>query len=306
MTQPPFRHPFHSLRWLALLALASLLAALAIVRAELLPATSPTQPMPPLQHAAILAALLAVLAALRSPRLPALRSHSWPTPILLGFGWLAAPALATSLAATTVSPYSRTLLFMLAPLFTAVLAPYLGSREADTPPHAWLASMAAVAGAWLVFPVALPSSWPAAVGFLVILLATVALSAANVLAAQPGPPSALPSAASAALILALASLLWEYPTLPQPAELLTLALLEAPPIALAFWLAPRLGPVAISARAVLTPLFAVLLGIAAMQPQLDWRQLLGLALILAGALALLARPHPAAQPSFLPNPPPAP
>ncbi len=305
MTQTPSRHPVHSPRWLALLALASLLAALAIVRAELLPATSPARPMPPLQHAAVLAALLALLAALRSPRLPAVRPAVWRTPILLGVGWLAAPAIATSLA-TTVSPYSRTLLFMLAPLFTAVLAPYLGSREADTPPHAWLASMAAVAGAWLVFPAALPASWPAAAGCLVLLFATIAISAANVLAAEPALPPVLPASASAALLLALASALCEHLTLPHPAELATLALLEAPPIALAFWLAPRLGPVAISARAVLTPLFAVLLGIAAMQPQLDWRQLLGLALILAGALALLARPHPAAQPSFLPNSPPAP
>jgi len=140
-------------------------------------------------------------------------------------------------------------------------------------------------------------------GFLVLLLATLALSAGNVLAAEPRTPGALVAPGSAALLLALVSVLCEHPILPQPSEILALGLLEAPPVALAFWLAPRLGPVGVSARAILTPLLAVLLGIAAMQPQLDWHQLLGLVLLLAAALALLARSPAAPQPSFLPPPP---
>jgi drug/metabolite transporter (DMT)-like permease len=293
----------------AMLFLLCLLAALAVVHAELLPATRPSNPMPLLERQALLAALAALASfafARLAPRPPAILHAFAPAlspAIPLAFGLIVFPALADHFVAHTISAYTHLTLSAMAPLFTIVFLPYLPSLQPSATHHATssptlLAALAALAGAFLLFPTQLPSSWTQAIAWLLLLLATAGLGAANCLAPHIVLPhqwasTAAVTAASAAILLAASSALLEHPVPPSLSELPSLATLDLPAMLLLFWLFTHLGPSQLATRALFPPLLTVLLGFIAFLPDLDPQFLFGLFLLAGAALnLLLARPRP--------------
>ncbi len=209
------------------------------------------------------------------------------------------PAVLIQIAGEAIDASTRVALFSLAPVFALVLEPHLGSASANQPRGALMASLLAVAGTLLVFPLDLPQSAAAALAFCGVVVAVASLAAANCIAvriASEQPARSILSFATiatggAAIALALLGIVFEHRTprslsLPNPwiaLDLLALALL--------FWLMRRMTAARMTTRFLIAPLSANLIGLAFLRPGVQARGWLGLLLIAVGSGWLLFGPE---------------
>jgi drug/metabolite transporter (DMT)-like permease len=284
---------------LALLLLC-LLWACASLRSDLLPGSISTANSSSLMTEAILLGLFAAIAAIAALAYKA----SWPrgrtlgAMVVAGLGLFAVPSVLIQIASGGMDESTRVALFSLAPVFALVFEPYLGSVSSSRQRGALMASLLAVAGTLLVFPLDLPRSTGAVAAFCGAIAAVALLAAANCTAVrmaseQPAPSTlsfATVAAGSAAIALVLLGSVFEHharnPSLPDPwiaLDLLALALL--------FWLMRRMTAVRMTTRFLLAPLLANLIGLAFLRPEVQPRGWLGLSLIAAGAGWLVFGPE---------------
>lgn len=279
------------------LAALSLLLALGSLRGDLWPAPfRAAAALPPFERQALAWALLALAAAIlaRIRRLPRLGIVATREAALAGLGLFALPALLVRAAAPQVPDLTRVALFALTPVFCVVLEPYLGA--ANSARNSLLPVLAALAGVLLVFPVDLPGSLAAALGWIALLLAALSIAAANCRAIATAnhlasTARAAVAAAVTAAILGLASLVAEHAQ-PLNAALLPQALwtlaIDLPALLLLFSLMRRLSAARMTLRFILAPLFASLGGLALALTLPGLRALFGLVLMAAGSAWLLA------------------
>ncbi|HVC48488.1 MAG TPA: hypothetical protein VND90_14710 [Terracidiphilus sp.] len=291
----------------ALLVL-SLLWAAGSLRADLLPNPAPAD-LPPLERAAIPLALLALAAVL----IALVRRAPWPrgSQLLLALsvalGLFVAPAWLVQLTQNSVPSLTRVALFSLVPVFAVVLEPHLSLRsEPDAPRIAFglAASLAAVLGALLLFPLDLPGSLTAAAAQCALVLAAFLIAASNCLAVRAAralPPGSLASFAALAGAFAAAALLLSSlivsPSrfrIPAPASTLLWPLqVDLPALALLFWLFRRLTAVRMTTRFLFAPLFATLISALILAPHISLRDACGLLLLaVSGAWLLFASNEP--------------
>ena len=261
---------------MAALLLLSLLWAGAALRVDLLPELF-SGLLPHLERQTIPLALLAIAAGL----LAFLRGDKWPSgrrlgcAALIGLGLFAAPAGLVSLSDGWVPGLARTALFTLTPVFAVVFEPYVGEGLKRPVRGGLSASLTALAGALLVFPVAIPSSIAAGIALLSVILAAACVAAANCLgvaeserltgcSAAGWAAMASVAGASAAIALAAASMfveraVWRWPRLAP--ELLWSAAVELPGLLLLFWLMPRMSAPRMATRYLLAPVLVILIGV---------------------------------------------
>ncbi len=197
-----------------------------------------------------------------------------------------------------------------------VFEPYLGLSSAPRQRAGLLASLTAVAGSLLVFPVATPNSLQSAGAFIAVIAAAASVAAANCHGTAKastqhrdatGHLAAMAAIAGATgvLTLASASALLEHPVGRWSAlapELIWSAAIGLPALLLLFWLMPRISAPGMATRYVWAPLLALLSGVVlehagrAVQPR-TW---LGLALMATGAGWTLLAPREEAGLSILP------
>jgi drug/metabolite transporter (DMT)-like permease len=210
----------------------------------------------------------------------------------LGFGLFFVPIFLAHAAACQVSAYSRTALFTLVPVFSIVFQPYISPSAGPPSRFSLLAALAAIAGAFCVFPVELPNSAGSGVAFALVIVAAASVGAASCTAAemtasQPVAPIAMIAAAGAAWTFATASVILDRGGGSEVwSDWPWMLALELPALMLLFWLFPKLTPVRMAARYLMAPLFAILMGIAVEQPHLEPREVLGV-LLMAGASGYL-------------------
>jgi drug/metabolite transporter (DMT)-like permease len=285
------------------LLVLSFLSALTALAPSLLP-TQFSAALPPMAAQALALGLLAAAAGLFSwrqrgelPDGPQAAASLW-----IGLGLFTAPTILIHLASGWVSGFTRTALFTLVPVFAVVLDPYIGKQAAGLSRGSLPAALLAVLGAALVFPIAIPNSMEAIAAFGAVILAAIAVAAANgyaVAVMQPAKKQSLaPIAAIAAttgafslgiLSASLERTAWQSTTV-TPALFWTAAL-QLPSLWLLFWLMRRLSAVRLTLRFVLGPALAVPLGALLMQMPLTLRTWLGLLGMAAGAANLLLKPE---------------
>jgi hypothetical protein len=307
----------------ALLALC-LLGACAALRVDLLPGLPETTPylerqVLPLVLLSIAAGAIAIARGANWKRsIPGSSNASSLTraSVWIGLGLFTVPAMLVFFADTQISGLARTALFTLTPVFAVVFEPSLGLPSAPRQRAALLASLTAVAGSLLVFPVATPNSLQSAGAFIAVVAAAASVAAANCHGAAKASSldrdatgqlaaAAAMAGATGALTLAAASALLEHPVGRWSAlapELFWSAAIELPALLLLFWLMPRLSAPRMATRYVWAPLLALLSGVVlehagrAVQPR-TW---LGLMLMAAGAGWMLLAPREEASLSILP------
>ncbi len=279
-----------------LMALCLLWAA-GLLRADLLPGTGAGIPVSQLEREALLLGLFAVFAGLsglaRKPRWPG--GKTLGASVLAGMGILVVPALLTALSKGLVDDSTRVALFSLVPVFAVVFEPHLGTGT-RTARGGLAAGMVAVVGTLLVFPVEIPQTAMAGLGFCAVLVAAASVAAGNCLAVAACGQNEVSwlefgavAAGAAALLIGAAGLgigrgdanavaldVWAVPNLAA--------------LALLFWLMPRMSAVGMSTRFLIAPLLANLIGLAFLRPGVQWRGWLGLFLITLGSGWLLFAP----------------
>lgn len=299
---------------LAAFFLLCLLGALGTWRGELAPRVTPSAlphwllPAWPYLLAAFFAATYALIR-----RAPWLSLRQTRTSILIGLGLFVVPALTLSVVQQWIDPFTQVILLALTPIFAVVLEPHL-DHTAAPPHHALAAAIAGAAGLLLVFPFQLPRSTAAAGGWLALLLAVLALAAANCRAVQlasllprhsVAPITVIATATSAIAFLVFGGIAHALP-LPHTAagaSLLWSAIVDTPSLLLLFWLLPRLSASRITTRFVLSPLFSSLAGLILLRPTLALRDAIGLLLAAAGCAWLLLAPHAEPESPTSPVPP---
>ena len=279
--------------------LLCLLWALASLRSDLLPGSvSPTAVSPLLNQASILG-LFAIVAAI----IALARRTGWPRGYLLlqsifvGAGLFALPAILVELSKTHIDDSTRVALFSLAPVFAVVLEPYLGSALQSPRRGGLAATLVAVAGTSLIFPVELPWSPVPAVAFCGVILATASLAAANCTAVKIAQSQTTLSLAgfvstasgSAAILLAIAALSLEPRAWPV-AHLDAWAIPDLLALGLLFWLLRRMSAVRMTTRFLIGPLLANLIALTFLRPGVQLRAWLGLMLVALGSGWLLFAP----------------
>lgn len=284
------------------LLLLSALWAVGWLRTELIPhlgadTLSPAQDQAALFSVfAIVAASIAVAQRVEFPR----GRRGWAC-ASIGVGLFVVPGLLAACAQGSVSQLDRVAVFSLTPVFAVVLEPYLQ----DSPPQSGRAALpgalAAVAGILFLFPLDIPGSFRAGAALCALLAAAFCIAAVNCLAvrlarnlagrsilplaAQAGAASAICFAAGAALTPHTA---WRWSAL--PTRILGLLLVDLPALFLLFWLMRRLAASRMTARFLLAPLFAILMGLALEPTSPPLRSWLGMALVAGGAGWLVFAP----------------
>jgi drug/metabolite transporter (DMT)-like permease len=300
---PSHKAPSRSSRgWLAPagVVLLSLLWVLGPLRATVFPSLVPDA-MPQFEQQAIPLAIVAVAAAgwavFRRERAP--DRASLFRFILVGLGLFAAPALLDFAASGFMSDLARTALFALTPVFTLVFEPYFSDadmREPSATQGRIPAALAALAGALLVFPIALPESLPPGLAFAAVAAASACVAVGNcagVVSASFATSLALMTAVacgSAAAVLSAASYVFESPVFTRHAlapDLFWAVVVEAPALAVLFWLMPRMSAARMATRFLFAPALAVVAGSLLLRSPLVPRTWLGLALMAGGAAWLL-------------------
>ena len=232
------------------------------------------------------------------------RKAHWPSgktlcaSVIVGLGLFLVPALLIEIAKGGVEDSTRVALFSLAPVFAAVLEPYLGSAS-STPQRTFLtASLVAVAGTMLVFPLDLPHSAYAALAFLEVIAAIASIAAANCVAVRLVCDQAADStltvatvaAGAAAIGLVLLGVVFgRHPFSLSFADPWTALDLLA--LTLLFWLMRRMMATRMTTRFLIAPLIANLIGLAFARPGVQVRGWLGLLLIALGSGWLLFAPE---------------
>ena len=282
------------------LLLLCFLWACAALRSDLLPGSTRVAYSSPLASEAVPLALFAVIAAVAALAYKA----SWPrgrtlaATVVAGLGLFAVPSVLIEVAKGAVDDTTRVALFSLAPVFAIVFEPHLGSGSTPQQRGGLAASLVAVCGTLLVFPLDLPRSGAAALACCGIVAAAASVAAANCLSVRLAREQAARSvlscaaiaAGSAAIALGLWSAVFERNTWSAPRfdpwstlDLLALALL--------FWLMTRMNAVRMTTRFLIAPLLANLIGLAFLRPGVQPRGWLGLFLIAAGSGWLLLGPE---------------
>jgi drug/metabolite transporter (DMT)-like permease len=218
--------------------------------------------------------------------------------VLAGIGLFAAPSLLIEIAKGNIDDITRVALFSLTPVFAVVFEPYLGSGSTSQQEGGLAASLIAVCGTLLVFPVNVPKSGAAVLACVGILAAAASVAAANCfsvrLACERSVPSALSFAAvatgSAAVVFAAWSAIFERHTRSSP-RIDVWTALDLLALALLFWLMRRMTAVRMTTRFLIAPLLANMAGLAFLHPGVQARGWLGLLLIAAGSGWLLFGPE---------------
>jgi drug/metabolite transporter (DMT)-like permease len=270
------------------------------LRSDLLPGLTPTANSSSLATQAALLVLFAGIAAAAA----FVRRSKWPhgsmlgSTVLAGIGLFAVPTVLIEVAKGNIDAITRVALFSLAPVFAVVLEPYLGSGSTSQQRGGLVASLIAVCGTLLVFPLDVPQAGGAVLAICGILIAVASVAAANCLSVrlvcEQGAGSVLSFAAiatgSAAVALGIWSALFERHRWASPyvdpwtaLDLLALVLL--------FWLMRRMTAVRMTTRFLIAPLLANLVSLAFLHPGVQARGWLGLLLIAAGSGWLLLAPE---------------
>ena len=217
----------------------------------------------------------------------------------------ALPRLAVSAAASRVTSYTETLLFMLVPLAVvfAVAHRHTDFGLDDNPLRLMLPALAALAGAALIIPFTWPASLSGELSLALILLAAVlaALAAVHLhrllagteLAGpdHPGtellPAAAILFGASAAILLPLGNLGSSAFPGQLTLELLRSLALQLPLALLTVWLLRAMPPIAFSTRYLFVPLTAIVESLVILRPGVTWTTALAVLLLGGGSLLLL-------------------
>lgn len=281
------------------LLLLCLIWAAASLRSELLPGSLPQTNSAPLLNQASILALFAVIAASKAIA----RKPKWPLgrallgAILAGAGLLALPALLVALAKGHIDGSTRVALFSLVPVFAVVLEPHFDSTFHSTQRGDLAAALVAVAGTVLIFPLDLPRTPASAIAFCGLIIATASVAVSNCTAvkiAQSQTTLSLSGFASiatgsASILLAIAGISLEHRSWPV-AHIDAWAIPDLLALALLFWLLRRMSAVRMTARFLIAPLMANLIGLAFLRPAVQPRARLGLFLIALGSAWLLFAP----------------
>jgi drug/metabolite transporter (DMT)-like permease len=244
--------------------------------------------------------LFAVIAAIAAFAYKA----SWPrgrtlgATVLAGLGLFAVPSVLIEVAKGAIDDATRVALFSLAPLFAVVFDPHLGSGSTPQQRGGLAASLIAVCGSLLVFPLDLPRSTAAAFACGGIVAAVASVAAANCLsvrlACEQPTRSALSFAAiaagSAAIALGAWSAVFERHTW-SASRFDPWTTLDLLALVLLFWLMRRMAAVRMTTRFLIAPPLANLIGLAFLRPGVQPRGWLGLLLIAAGSGWLLLGPE---------------
>jgi len=278
--------------------------SLSSLRIDLLPALD-NQAMPPMEKQALPLGLLAITSSLFALT----KRQKWPqgrqilSAILIGLGLFVAPAVLVSLSNQGISQLTRVALFSLVPVFTVVLEPHISEpRAAGTTGQqhrgALLAALLAVGGTLCIFPAEVPSSIAAAGAFGAVVLAAACIATASCFAAKAAHELPINTMSAIAGLTALVCFALLGPLLEREPwtwrgivpELAWSAAVGLPGLLLLFWLIPRMSAIRLATRFVIAPLLTAFFGIALFRPQVSLRDILGFALIAAGACWLLFAP----------------
>jgi len=285
------------------LFLLSLLWACTLLRWDLMPGSG-SIPIPFFERQALPLIMLALLAGVIAIACNA----PWPQGkqiwvcIQVGLGLFVVPATLLDFSDGRLPGVARTALLTLVPVFVVVFEPYIGKDSEWKARSSLLTALAGVVGALLVFPVSIPDSTEAGLGFVAVVLAAVCVAAANCLGVaaatqletasgarrSSAAPMAAIAGATAAVGLVAASLLFEQPVWKwntiAPGQLWT-ATIETPTLVLLFWLMRRISATRMAARYVLAPLLAILIGVVLLRSLQDVRPRTWLGLFLMAASA---------------------
>lgn len=284
-----------------------LIWAMGWVRADLQPGASGRWSVSPLGAQATLLGVLAIAAGGAAM----LRRAVWPSRVaagkatLVGMGLFVVPAVLTIIGGGRIDDATKVALFSLTPLFAVIFEPYLGidAGEGGESRAGFLAAMAAIIGAFLLFPVELPRFYGAALVMLAVVATAALIAAANCAAVRLARESAsllafaTVASGSAAVVLGLLGLFLHQ----HDASIVAFnawTALDLVALALLFWLMPRMTAVQMTTRYVIAPLIANLISLALLRPRVDVQSWIGLSLIAAGSVWLLIVPGRAISPDF--------
>ncbi|MGA9585677.1 MAG: hypothetical protein WBQ95_10140 [Terracidiphilus sp.] len=282
------------------LLLLCLLWAAAALRPDLLPGSFRVARSSPLASEAVSLALFAVIAAIAA----FVYKASWPrgrvlgATVLAGLGLFAVPSVLIEVARGDVDDATRVALFSLAPVFAFVFEPHLGLESTPQQRGGLAASLIAVCGTLLAFPLDLPRSASTAFASCGVVAAVASVAAANCLSVrivcEQAARSTLSFAAiavgSAAVALGVWSAVFEQGAW-SALRFDPWTALDLLPIVLLFWLMGRMTAVRMTTRFLIAPLLANLIGLAYLRPAVQLHGWLGLALIAAGSGWLLLGPE---------------
>ncbi len=214
---------------------------------------------------------------------------------LCGALLFALPRLAVSAAASRVTSYTETLLFMLVPLVVVFAVAHRQTTFGldDNPLRLMLPALAALAGAALIIPFTWPASMPGQLSLALVLVAAVlaALAAVYLHRLLAGldllPAAAILFGASAAILLPFGG----FGPFAGPGqvtlELLRSLTLQLPLALLAVWLLRAMPPIAFSTRYFLVPLIAIVESLVILRPGVTWTTAFAVLLLGGGSLVLL-------------------
>lgn len=251
------------------------------------------------ERAAVTLGLLALFAAIFAMFA---KSH-WPRGRALwacigaGLGLFLVPELLLGLAQGQVSELERVAIFSLTPVFAIVLEPHLNSF-AKPVRGALLAALSAVAGALALFPLNLPVSTAAFAGLFAVIAAAFSIAAANCFAVRlVNAEPMLPLSTYIAVMAGIAAIAFTIAAVLRPvpygastaiaADLAWIVFVDLPALWLLFWLLKRISAARMAVRFVLAPAITALVAVAIEQPALQFRTIVGVALLAGGAAWLL-------------------
>lgn len=218
-----------------------------------------------------------------------------------GVGLFVIPAGADTYARGSISSFDAVAVLCLVPVFAVVLEPYLQNCSPRRGKGALAGCLIAIAGILCFLPLETPSSVHAGVALCALLLTALEIAAANCVAvslAQRGAEGSIVSLAAEAagagalglFVMALLTpkALWTQTA--WPIFIPKLLLDDIPGLCLLFWLMTRMAASRMTARFLLTPLFAAGAGLAMERMLPPPRGMLGLLLLAAGAGWLVFAP----------------
>jgi hypothetical protein len=168
------------------LLLLCFLWACAALRFDLFPGSIRVASPSALASEAAPLALFAVIAAIAA----LVYKASWPrgttlgATVLAGLGLFAVPSALIEIAKGAIDDATRVALFSLVPVFAVVFDPHLGSGSSPQQRGGLMASLIAVCGTLLVFPLDVPRSAGAAFACCGIVAAAASVAAANCLSVR--------------------------------------------------------------------------------------------------------------------------
>jgi drug/metabolite transporter (DMT)-like permease len=285
-------------RWLGFFALCLLWSS-----AWLVDSVWPSFLSPPLQQGVrdvVLAAVLG-LAAFRRIAQAGLRKRPWGRLALASVCLLSVPATLAK-AVAGVPDVTTSALFGLVPVAVVVMVSYLGPNAEDDTGSGdlLLPALLGMSGVLLLLPFALPDSWHRGGSDALALLAMLVAAAASVsmhrlmrgfAVSEAGVICAAANAAFFPVVLAVSPASSGAALGPRwgaiGVEAARAMVLDLPQFLLLLWLLRDLAPARFAARYLLVPLLTALEGFALMRPQITWRAIAGVGLVIFGSWKLM-------------------